>query len=256
MDNKKIHISIFGGGNVATHLIKAFLKQPSIQLQQVYNRHIDKIKSFTHQTEITDNLKDIRPADIFILALTDDAIAGFSKKLSTFDTLTVHTSGSTNINALQTQRKGVFYPFQTFSKDKEVDFRQIPILVEAQNQDDLQILKNLAQKLSAHVIVADSNQRKALHVAGVFAANFVNHLYLQAAKILEENKLDFDLLKPLIMEVAHKIEQLHPKTAQTGPAIRNDQKTIEMHLKFLKNPEQKELYRILTQSIQKTYSHE
>jgi len=249
---KPIHITIFGGGNVATHLAKAFLSNPDIELQQIYNRHIDKISNFNNKTEIIDDLSKLKPADIFILALTDDAIAGFSKKLISHNVLSVHTSGSIPMKALQTKRKGVFYPFQTFSKEKEIiDFKSIPIMIEAENEQDLNLLNRLGQLLSDNVQTADSQQRKALHISGVFAANFVNHLYEQARQILKEHQLSFDLLKPLILEVAQKVQEIPPQQAQTGPAIRGDQKTIDSHLKFLKNPVQKKIYKLLTESIQK-----
>jgi len=252
MAKMPIHITIFGGGNVATHLAKAFLSHPNIKLQQIYNRHIDKISDFKHKTEIIDDLSKLKPADIFILALTDDAIADFSKKLIPHNVLTIHTSGSLPIQALKTERKGVFYPFQTFSKEKEyIDFKNIPILIEAQNERDLKLLNRLGQLLSDNVQIVDSQQRKALHISGVFAANFVNHLYEQSRQILKEHQLSFDLLKPLILEVARKVQEIPPQQAQTGPAIRGDQKTIDSHLKFLKNPVQKKIYKLLTESIQK-----
>jgi len=247
-----IHITIFGGGNVAIHLAKAFLSNTDIKLQQIYNRHIDKISDFKNKTEIIDDLSKLKSADMFILALTDDAIADFSKKLIPYNILTVHTSGSMPMQALQTKRNGVFYPFQTFSKEKEnIDFKNIPILIEAQNEHDLKLLNRLGQLLSDNVQIVDSQQRKALHISGVFAANFVNHLYEQAHQILKEHQLSFDLLKPLILEVARKVQEITPQQAQTGPAIRSDQKTIDSHLNFLKNPVQKKIYKLLTESIQK-----
>ena len=252
MADTPIHITLFGGGNVATHLAKVFLSHADIKLQQIYNRHIDKISDFKNKTEIIDDLSKLKPADIFILALSDDAIADFSKKINSHKVLTVHTSGSIPLQALQTKRKGVFYPFQTFSKEKEnMNLKSIPILIEAENECDLKLLNRLGQLLSDNVQTVESQQRKALHVSGIFAANFVNHLYEQARQILKEHKLSFDLLKPLILEVAQKVQEIPPQQAQTGPAIRGDQKTIDSHLKFLKNPVQKKIYKLLTESIQK-----
>ncbi len=252
MDNQRLNITIFGGGNVATHLAKKLLKLPQINLQQMYNRHINSIKNFENDTAIIDDLSKLQPADIFILALKDEAITPFSKKLQDFDTLTVHTSGSVAMQDIQTTRKGVFYPFQTFSKNKpEIDFLNIPILIEANNKPDLDLLKHLAIKLSNKVQIVDSNQRKALHIAGVFAANFVNYMYQQAADILQEQGLSFDLVKPLILEVAQKVQSLPPDQAQTGPASRGDLKTIEKHLEFLRQSPKYELYHYLTELILK-----
>ena len=256
MDDKPVNITLFGGGNVATHLAKNLLKLPGYYLQQIYNRHLSSIKIFENQVEIIDGLSQLKPADLFILALKDDVIVPFSKKIKDFDVLTVHTSGSIPLQAIQTRRKGVFYPFQTFSKDKpDLDFSIIPILIEAENQQDLILLENLAKSLSKNVQTVNSEQRKALHIAGIFAANFVNYMYRQAADILQDNNLSFDLVKPLIEETARKVQNLLPSQAQTGPAARGDIKTIEKHLEFLKNKPQFELYQYLTEMILKDYGH-
>ena len=252
VNNRLINITLFGGGNVATHLAKNLLKLPNVRLQQIYNRHLSAIKKFENLTQIIDDLSQVKPADLFILALKDDVIIPFSKKLKDFDTLTVHTSGSVPMSALQTQKKGVFYPFQTFSKNKpDLDFSNIPVLIEAENDEDLQLLKTLADSLSKKVKVVNSDQRKAMHIAGVFAANFVNYMYRQAADILQENDLSFDLIKPLILEVAQKVQNLPPAQAQTGPASRGDMKTIENHLDFLTQKPEFELYKYLTDLILK-----
>ena len=252
MAKQPIHITLFGGGNVGTHLAKNLFKLSGVRLQQIYNRHLSNIKSFEKQTEIIDDLSQLKPADLFILALKDDVIVSFSKKLKDFDTLTVHTSGSVPMIALQTRRKGVFYPFQTFSKDKEnIDFSNIPIMIEAETEQDLQLLKTLADSLSKKVEIVNSDQRKALHIAGVFAANFVNYMYRQAENILQNNDLSFDLIKPLIIETAQKVQNLSPAHAQTGPASRGDMKTIEKHLDFLTQKTEFELYKYLSELILK-----
>ncbi len=249
---KQYKISIIGAGNVATHLARTVLQQPQIELLQMYNRNVQKLNEFLSATEIIDDLSLLKPVDVLIIAIADDAIHSFSKKIPTIDFLIVHTSGSVSINDLQVDRKGVFYPFQSFSKaKKQIDFTDIPILIEAENQNDIELLSNLASILSKNVQYADSKQRQALHIGGVFVANFTNHLYLQAENILKDNNLSFDLLKPLIQEVAQKILTLSSKQAQTGPAIRGDKRIIDKHLKML-NAHQKEIYELLTKSIQQT----
>ncbi len=248
-----ISISIIGAGNVATHLARQFVKLPQIHLQQMYNRHIDKLKEFESTTEIIDDLKQLKQANILVIALKDEAISDFSKKLQYFDSLIVHTSGSVAMSDLQVKRKGVFYPFQTFSKQVEtMDFSQIPLLVEATYAADLQLLKNVAGLLSDNVLEINSKQRLALHIGGVFAANFVNRLYVEASLILQENQLSFDLLKPLILEVAQKVQDIPPIVAQTGPAYRGDYQIIDKHLSFLTDKQQKQIYRLLTERIVKT----
>ena len=142
--DKVINISIIGAGNVGTHLARQFVKHPQIHLQQMYNRHIDKLKEFESTTEIIDDLSRLKPADIIIIALKDDVIGDFSEKLAGLDSLIVHTSGSVAMDELRVKRKGVFYPFQTFSKQvKEMDFSQIPILIEAEKEKDLKLLRYL-----------------------------------------------------------------------------------------------------------------
>jgi len=248
--DKAVNISIIGAGNVATHLARQFVKHPQIHLQQMYNRHIDKLKEFESATEIIGNLSRLKPVDVIIISIKDDVIGDFSKKLSGLDSLIVHTSGSVAMGELQVKRKGVFYPFQTFSRQvKEMDFSAIPILIEAKYKDDLKLLQYVAGLLSENVQVINSQQRLALHIGGVFVSNFVNRLYAEANLILKENNLSFDLLKPLILEVANKVQKLTPATAQTGPAIRNDGQIIQKHLDFLKDEKQKEIYKILTDRI-------
>jgi predicted short-subunit dehydrogenase-like oxidoreductase (DUF2520 family) len=146
-------------------------------------------------------------------------------------------------------RKGVFYPLQTFSKNKAVDFKQVPICLESQNDDDYKVLETIAKSISERVYAIGSEQRKALHVAAVFVSNFVNHLYKIGNEICEEHQVPFDILKPLIQETANKIVTLSPEEAQTGPAKREDTQTINSHLSFLSNENQKEIYKLLTKSI-------
>jgi len=163
----------------------------------------------------------------------------------------VHTSGTSELSVLDSKnKKGVFYPLQTFSKDKEIDFSSIPMCLEAENEEDFKTLENVAQTLSQKVFAISSEQRKSLHVAAVFVCNFVNHMYTIGNQICEENKVPFEVLQPLILETANKITDLKPETAQTGPALRNDTKTINKHLEFLQESNYQELYKLLTQSIQ------
>jgi predicted short-subunit dehydrogenase-like oxidoreductase (DUF2520 family) len=147
-------------------------------------------------------------------------------------------------------RKGVFYPLQSFTKSRAVSFSEIPICIEANNENDYLILKNLAELLSKKVYKINSAQRKSLHISAVFVNNFVNHLYKIGNDICNENEVDFDILKPLILETANKIMTISPHDAQTGPAKRNDSTVINSQLDFLSNHNQKEIYKILTHSIQ------
>ena len=245
-----IKVVLLGAGNVAQHLIKAFEKSPSIELLQVWARTTHEIESLVSKTKITTDIQALVTADVYIIAVSDKAIEEVSNQLSAKNALVVHTSGSLGLNVLSSHaRAGVFYPLQTFSKHLKVDFSTIPICLEATTSADLELLKQIAGSISKSVHFITSEQRKALHIAAVFVCNFVNHLYQQGEVICKENNLDFALLKPLIQETAHKILELSPAEAQTGPAKREDMKTIENHLQFITDAKQRAIYTLMTQSI-------
>ena len=245
-----IRVSIIGSGNVAQHLIVAFSKTTDIELVQVFARKDAAVAHLTSPDKIYTNFNDIIAADLFIIAITDDAITEVSAAIPFSNQLVVHTSGSVSMEAIDNKnRQGVFYPLQTFSKSKEVDFKTIPICIETKNEKDFQILEKVAKSISNSVYKINSEQRKALHIAAVFVCNFVNHLYQIGNDICIENDLPFDILKPLIQETANKILTLSPYQAQTGPAKRKDSQTINAHLSFLSDDNQKEIYKMLTKSI-------
>ena len=248
-----ISVIVLGTGNVGTHLINAFLKAKKVALAQVYSRTKTALIPFKNKTATTTNINQLIKADIYIIAISDDAISEFSSQLNVKNGLVVHTSGSVSIKALKNKGcKGVFYPLQTFSKKNVVDFSKIPICLEAENKEDANLLKKLADSISNTVFMIDSEQRKQLHVAAVFSNNFVNHLYKIAFDICKEHAIPFETLYPLITNTAQKIVHHNPFTIQTGPARRNDTKTINAHLKLLSS-EQKKIYQLLTESIQHTY---
>jgi len=245
-----ISITIIGSGNVAQHLIKAIAHATDLELIQVVARNTTELVPLVAIEKISTDFSHLLPADLYLLAISDDAIASVSDALQLKDKLVAHTSGSVPITALNANnRNAVFYPLQTFTKNKEVNFKKIPICLESQYPEDLILLQKVAQHLSDEVFEINSNQRKSLHVAAVFVCNFVNHLYQIGNAICEENQVPFDILKPLILETASKIEHLSPSEAQTGPAKRKDTLTINSHLSFLKEDYQKEIYKILTKSI-------
>lgn len=248
-----IKVVIIGGGNVAYHLTSCLLKNKHIELIQVFNRSLDKIQYLKNKTLITNNLSELKEADIYIISVSDDAISKLSSSLNLQNKLVVHTSGSVAMNELQSKsRKGVFYLLQTFSKEKKIDFNTIPICIEAETDKDLKLLKTLAKSISKNIYHINSEQRKGLHVGAVFVNNFVNHLYHIGYEICKENKVHFEILHPLIQETASKVVELTPFEAQTGPAKRNDTKTIQKHIAMLPKNQQ-EIYTLLTKSISKTY---
>ncbi len=232
------------------------LNNKYIELVQVFNRNIEKIEYLNNQVEITDKNSELKDADIYIISIADKAIPKISSKLNFPNKLVVHTSGTSDINELKsTSNKGVFYPLQTFSKDKNIDFSQIPICIEAENNEDLILLENLANSISGNCYKLNSIQRRNLHVSAVFVNNFVNHLYHLGSEICNKNDIPFEILLPLIKETAQKVEKLLPLEAQTGPARRNDFETIEKHLSILQD-NNLELYKALTSSITNTYGKE
>lgn len=246
-----IKIVIIGSGNVAQHLIAAFAKNKATDLIQVFSRTKKQIIPDLDSSKITSDWNSLAQADLYIIAVSDDAISEVSSQLPFQNRLVVHTSGSAALSALDDKnKKGVFYPLQTFTKGKKVDFKSIPICLESQFQEDYAILEQVALTISDNIHPINSHQRKALHVAAVFVNNFTNHLYQLGNDICDEHKVPFDILKPLILETAQKIVSLSPKDAQTGPAKRNDTWTINTHESFLSDENQSKIYKILTQSIQ------
>lgn len=246
-----IKVVLIGSGNVAQHLIQVLLQAKNVNLAQAFARNPNHLLHLLPEEKITSDYNKIIEADLYIISISDNAISEVSSQLPFENRLVVHISGTSDISVLHDQnRKGVFYPLQTFTKGKEIDFSPIPICLEAEKESDYQLLEKLGNCISQKVVRISSEQRKSLHVAAVFVCNFVNHLYHIGNEICTENNVPFEVLHPLIQETAHKIMELSPKEAQTGPALRNDTKTIEKHLDFLENPEYKNLYQLLTQSIQ------
>lgn len=246
-----VKVSIIGSGNVAQHLIAALHKASGIAIVGAFSRNRQNLAHLLNQSQITDDFNTLVDADLYLIAVSDDAIAEVSAQLPFTGKLVAHTSGSQSMAVLDGRnRKAVFYPLQTFSKSKPVHFREIPIGLESEDARDFETLETVARAISDSVFPIDSMQRKAMHVSAVFVNNFVNHLYKIGNDICHEHQIPFDILKPLIRETAQKVMVLDPENAQTGPAKRGDQKTIAAHLELLSDPNQKNIYKILTQSIQ------
>jgi predicted short-subunit dehydrogenase-like oxidoreductase (DUF2520 family) len=249
-------IAIIGAGNLATRVSLEFHNQ-GVEIVQVYSRTITSALTlskligcpYVTKTEmITTN------ADIYLVSVSDIAIDELLKEVNFKNKLVAHTAGSIAMEELKnfSDNYGVFYPLQTFSKYQEVDFTQVPICIEGNTPENEQVLKELASVISRDVRIITSEQRKQLHLAAVFACNFVNHMYSVAAEIVHQKNLPFDILLPLIAETASKIKNISPLDAQTGPAVRNDKNIISNHLEMLDNdPNLKEIYSLLSESIYK-----
>lgn len=253
-------ITFIGSGNVAWHLSQA-LQQTGHSVTGIFSRNTATADALVQQLPQATRLPSLyltdTHTDVVLIAVPDAALPQVAQELQVQPgTLVAHTSGSQPLHMLQTiagARVGVFYPLQTFSKSKPLDLEQVPILVEATEQDTLQQLQQLAHSLTDKVHTAASGTRRQLHLAAVFACNFTNHLLGISQQLLQEASLTNELLQPLIQETIAKAMQQHPYSVQTGPAIRHDQIVIDTHLQMLQqHPHLQELYHLLTQSIQRT----
>jgi len=247
-----ITVVLVGSGNVAFHLAKAFEMSTKIDLIQRYSRDPKNDQYFNSNIPKSNNINKLKTADIYIIAINDDAISSFSKQLTFTKGLVVHTSGNKPLDSLQCNaNKGVFYPLQTFSKELELNYDKIPICIETEHKNDMELLNYFSSSISNNVYEINSQQREKLHIAAVFANNFSNHMFKLANDICVENNFSFEILKPLIFETTQKLNNLSPDEAQTGPAQRNDIKVIKKQLQQL-NKNKKEIYNLVTKSILKT----
>jgi predicted short-subunit dehydrogenase-like oxidoreductase (DUF2520 family) len=250
-------IVCIGSGNVATHMANAF-KENGVDIVQIWSKNLENAVLLANETgaQAISDLKAIdKHADLYLIAVNDDAIVKVTGALKDVNGLVVHTSGATGMDVLAgVKNHGVFYPLQTFSKAEPIDFIHVPICLEANSADNLSLLRLIAVKLTPLIYEVNTEKRKVLHLAGVFACNFVNHLYQLSHKIIQKNDLDFEILRPLIMETALKVQHALPENVQTGPAVRNDKKTILKHEELLKRtPHLQEIYKILSKSIKKVH---
>jgi predicted short-subunit dehydrogenase-like oxidoreductase (DUF2520 family) len=250
-------IVFVGAGNVATHLIEAF-HNTGREILQVYSRSELSAKSLAERNGIsfTCNPELLnKDADLYIISVTDSALPGIAAMLNLGSKLVVHTSGTHSIDIINSisENTGVFYPLQTFTHDRPVNFLTIPLCIEANNEENLKLLQDLALSFTTDVRYIDSGQRKKIHLAAVFANNFTNSLYGVAEEILKSCDLPFDILKPLIKETSEKVLSMNPRDAQTGPARRNDIEVMEQHLAMLDNEEYRELYVLISEMIKKKF---
>ena len=248
-----MQIVLIGSGNVAFHLAKAF-SEAQIPISQIFGRNTTELQKISEQFSIPFSTETLADADLYIISVSDSSIAEVSALIKNKNVLVAHTSGSVSREALSgNYRKSVFYPLQTFSKSKNLDYSKIPFFIDAENENDEEILKNLASKISKNVMLANDEKRKYIHLTAVFACNFVNHLYARAKEISDSQGIPFDYFLPLIDETTQKIHELEPILAQTGPAIRNDEKVLKLHESLLTDEEKLKIYKTLNESIKKMY---
>ena len=223
-------IVFIGAGNLATQL-SAEIQKKVFDIIHVYSKTIESASALGNilNCNYTNNLSEINTqADLYIFSVKDSALPEVLPLINIENGIAVHTAGSVSMNIFKPFFKnyGVFYPLQTFSKSRKVDFSNIPFFIEGSDLNVINILKDAASEISDKVYFIDSEQRKQLHLSAVFACNFTNHMYDIASKILKENNIPFEALKPLIRETADKIDVLSPNDAQTGPAVRYDENII------------------------------
>lgn len=248
-------VAVIGSGNVAEALSLAISANDRYDLVQLWARNVDRgrlIASLAGCVYENDPQK-LAAADIYIISVSDRAIREISEQFDFGDAIVVHTSGSCGADELSSviPRQGVLYPLQTFTAGRTVDFQEIPFFVEAADDESFRAIFSLASALSGSVYRSDPELRRRLHVAAVFVCNFVNHMYVAGEQLMQENGLDYGLLKPLIAETIRKmLTSPSPRPLQTGPAVREDYPTIEKHMALLdNNPRLRDLYRMITESI-------
>lgn len=244
---KNLNIAIIGNGRVATYLQDIFMEHALPT--DVYARSPQGNQYYW------EDLKSAVPYRLLILAVSDDAIARVSEQLSPHEnSLVVHTSGVHNADVINAQhpRRGVLYPLMSFSEEApSASAYRVPYCVEARHANDEKLLRSLVQHLGGNYYAVEPEQKPHLHLAAVLSQNFSNHLFHLAQEVLEKQQLSFQLLMPLLKSSLERLEKYKPHEVQTGPAVRGDQKTMAKHLALLQDENTRNLYRAITQSIQK-----
>lgn len=260
--SKPYSVSFIGSGNLAWHLAIA-LDNTEFNVHEVFSpkaKHAAALVERLYQADVMESLDFSESTSrIFVVAVSDDAIEDVAKAITLPpNAILVHTSGSQPLSLLvgsSTPNIGVFYPLQTFTKGKKIDFAEVPVFVESENSETEKILLSMAKAISKKVVKITSEDRKALHVAAVFASNFTNHMLTLSKEIMEAYKLKFDLLKPLIAETLNKSLEIGPQNSQTGPAKRGDLEVLDKHVEFLQSDAQlTEIYKIVSQNIIDRYA--
>ena len=247
-------IVIIGAGNVATHLAQKLFSEGCC-IRQIFSRTENAAHTLAEKVNavpITDLRRTDKAADLYIIAVKDDAIASVLPYLACVRGLVVHTSGSAGIEVFENCRinnYGVLYPMQTFSKKRAIDFHEVPFFIEACDEENLHAVSALAHIFSDHVTVTTSEQRRKIHLGAVFACNFTNHMYALTEQILKEACVPFEIMRPLINETVQKTKEMSPVEAQTGPAVRYDKTVMNKHLRLIEDIRTKEIYIKISESI-------
>ena len=251
-----IKVVLLGSGNVAYHLALALKSATNVELIQRYSRKESNTEFFDTTIAHTTDLKQLKSADIYILAIKDEAIFNLCQRLNHLDGLLVHTSGAMGLDVLAKRiRRGVLYPVQSLSIEQKIHLKEVPFAIEAASANDQKLLQQLASEISDHVFELDSKKREKLHVSAVFANNFSNFMFSCAEDLCKDHQIPFEILRPLILETGKKVQYMKPLDAQTGPARREDQDVIDKHLKQLQG-QKREIYSLLSNAIIDRYKRE
>jgi len=254
-------VTVIGAGSLAHALVPALVEQ-GLEIKQVISKHLESADLLAKKVQAfpSDCICEIVYADLILLCIPDTDIEAVTQEISYYfeiedvHPLFCHCSGSTSIDSLfPAQRRAVLYPLQTFSKNKKINWKEVPIFLEANQESDLQLLNELAHQLSTKVQILSSEKRQFVHLGAVFVSNFVNALAQMGTKIADNNNFPFEYYLPLMQEVIEKLQVMPASQAQTGPAIRKDEKTLNLHRQLIQNqiPELSEIYQVLTEFIQK-----
>ncbi len=251
-------VVVIGGGNLSESLCLALAQSEGVDLVQIYVRSEKRGAELSTLigVPVCNDAKSLAFADIYILAVSDGAIVELSETLPFAEgAIVAHTAGSTPMSAIsQDVRRGVFYPMQTFTRGRRVDFRSIPIFLEAEQDDVLTELRILADMVSDSVIELDSERRRRLHLSAVFVCNFANAMFGAGEELVRDAGLSFEILKPLIAESCSKACAAEsPKSVQTGPAVRGDKGTQGRHIEMLDGKDNlKDIYKVISDYIWET----
>ncbi len=252
---------ILGSGNMATNLAHAFTKA-GVRIDCIYSRTLEHARELAEQVGVeqyTDSLEVVRSSlqkvtenQVVLYCLKDSVLGEVLEQIDAPEALHLHTAGSMGVEVFEGKNKphaGVLYPFQTLSRQRVLDFTELPLFVEALDPKDLPEIESLAKQISHKVYPADSETRRRLHVAGVFANNFTNCMYAIASEVLRPTGLPEDVLLSLIDETAAKVHSMPARQAQTGPAKRSDNNVMNKHLELLADPELQEIYKLVSKNI-------
>lgn len=254
-------IVLVGAGNMATQLAIA-LAGCGYEFSQIYSRTTASAEELRvrmgRKIAVTNRIEEIRKdATLYLFSISDCALPGVIERIEPNEALWIHTAGSMPLDVFKgkTPHFGVLYPMQTTSKERLPEWSEVPFFIEASTPADTERIERIARSISNHVSRSNSEQRKALHLAAVFACNFANHMYAIAEHLLRQQGLDFDVMKPLIRETEIKAEKIPPVAAQTGPAARNDNNVMNKHMDLLQGTPEKLLYKLISENISR-YSRE